>query len=177
MQRLQRGFSLIELLIVVAIILVIAAIAIPNFLRSRIAANETAAVSSLRTIKTAQITYAASYPTVGFAPDLATLGPPAAGAPPTSAAADLLDTVLAQGRKSGYGFQSTGAIDGCGSPDAQFVTTTLSGIRVSFAIFACPISQNRTGLRNFCTDDTGVLRQAADANTVCDFTASSPPIQ
>ena len=69
--RTQKGFSLIELLIVVAIILIIAAIAIPNLLRARIAANESSAVSSVRTINTAQVTYQSSYPTVGFASTIA----------------------------------------------------------------------------------------------------------
>jgi type IV pilus assembly protein PilA len=66
----QKGFSLIELLIVVAIILIIAAIAIPNLLRARIAANESSAVSSVRTINTAEITFQASYPTLGYASTL-----------------------------------------------------------------------------------------------------------
>ena len=73
--RKQKGFSLIELLIVVAIILIIAAIAIPNLLRARIAANESSAVASIRTINTAMISYNSSYPTVGFAAALTNLGP------------------------------------------------------------------------------------------------------
>ena len=70
----QKGFSLIELLIVVAIILIIAAIAIPNLLRSRIAANESSAVGSVRTINTAEITYASTYPNLGFSATMAALG-------------------------------------------------------------------------------------------------------
>ena len=84
--RKHKGFSLIELLIVVAIILIIAAIAIPNFLRSRIAANEASAVASLHTLDTAEITYNTTYPSVGFT-GLAALGPVSGGASPTSAAA------------------------------------------------------------------------------------------
>src|SRR6185437_5026044 len=97
--RKQKGFSLIELLIVVAIILIIAAIAIPNLLRSRMAANEASAVGSLRTINTAEVTYASTYPDVGFA-DLASLG----GSGGTSTGAGLIDSVLAGGAKSGYSF-------------------------------------------------------------------------
>src|SRR6185436_12309495 len=77
--RKPDGFSLIELLIVVAIILIIAAIAIPNLLRARIAANEASAVSSIRTIVGAEATYQLAYPTVGFADTLAQLGPGGAG--------------------------------------------------------------------------------------------------
>src|SRR5713226_3832657 len=110
MRNKQKGFSLIELLIVVAIILIIAAIAIPNLLRSKMAANEASAVSSLRTLNTSAVAYSTSY---GIYPStLASLGPIAAGATPSSTLADLIDSVLAGASaapgKSGYFFTFTG---------------------------------------------------------------------
>ena len=105
----QKGFSLIELLIVVAIILIIAAIAIPNLLRARMAANESSAVASLRTINTAQISYYSNYPTVGFSAVLSTLAGTCTGATvPTSAGSCMIDSTLGAGTKSGYSFSVAG---------------------------------------------------------------------
>src|SRR6202047_2902157 len=105
MRRQQKGFSLIELLIVVAIILIIAAIAIPNLLRAKMAANEASAVGSLRTINTSCVAFSTSYGT--FPTALSNLGPIAAGGTASSTSADLIDSVLAAGSKSGYTFVYT----------------------------------------------------------------------
>jgi type IV pilus assembly protein PilA len=149
--RKQKGFSLIELLIVVAIILIIAAIAIPNLLRSRIAANEASAVGSLRTINTAEITYASTYPAIGFATTLAVLGPgtTAGNTTSTSANAVLLDSVLGcttqPCAKSGYNFS---------------IASTSSS--TFYAANGSPISA-QTGTRYFYTDASGVIRYNATA--------------
>jgi len=153
MGKRMQGFSLIELLIVVAIILIIAAIAIPNLLRARIAANESSAVQSLRTINTAQVTYQSTYPTVGFAGTLASLGPGAGNTVcgvPASTAACLLDSVLASAStaatpKSGYYFTDP-------------VTTAAGGINVDYVINGMPAAANQTGVRGFCSNSDGVIR-------------------
>ena len=141
----EEGFSLIELLIVVAIILIIAAIAIPNFMRARIASNEASAVSSCRTITSAEITYN-SYYQQGFSSTLAQLGPPTSGqASPNGA--DLLDDVLASGVKSGYTF--------------VFTPTNQSGARYdAYLLNASPSVPQRSGSRYFFSDPSGVIRVA-----------------
>jgi len=150
--RKQKGFSLIELLIVVAIILIIAAIAIPNLLRARIAANESSAVASIRTINTAQISYNSAYPTVGFAGLSALSGSCTGTTLPTSAAACLIDSQLASGTKSGYTFTSTAS---GGTPASSYVA------------YANPQTQNTTGVRSFCSVADAVVRYSTAALTTC----------
>jgi prepilin-type N-terminal cleavage/methylation domain-containing protein len=160
--RKQKGFSLIELLIVVAIILIIAAIAIPNLLRARMAANESSAVRSIRTVTTAEVTYQAAYPTVGFAPALVNLGGAlGAACVPSSTTACLIDSVLANngnpagGGKSGYSF-ATGA------------GTIAGGLNVGYTVKAIPLTINQTGIRAFCAEEDAVVR--VDAAGVCSAT-------
>jgi type IV pilus assembly protein PilA len=146
--RKQQGFSLIELLIVVAIILIIAAIAIPSLLRAKISADESAAAAAIRQISTAQITYASSYQAAGFADSLSNLGPGASSCSsgPSSTNACILDSVLSSGTKSGYQFLSVGSGGGGGNPNTSFVASS------------APLSYNSTGVRNFCMVTDGVMR-------------------
>ena len=149
----QKGFSLIELLIVVAIILIIAAIAIPNLMRSKMAANESSAVGSLRTINTAEVTYSTNYPTIGFAATLANLGGASAATCATTATstnACLIDTTLSTGTKSGYTFTATGG------------TTTPA---VTYTSAAGPAAPGQSGQRFFCSDQSGVIEWASAACT------------
>lgn len=140
-------------------ILIIAAIAIPNLLRSRIAANESSAVGQVRTINTAEITYASTYPKAGFSASLEALG----GSVPcnvTSTTACLIDQVLASGQKSGYRFTYEASdTDGDQVLDTYFVQ-------------AVPIQPGTTGVRSFCSDESGVIR----STTSEPCTKESPPL-
>lgn len=157
--RGRGGFSLIELLIVIAVILTIAAIAIPNFMRSKRAANESSAVASLRTLATVQVTYESTYQN-GFAPSLPALGPPAGGTPPTASNAGLIDAVLAGGVKSGYSFTYTP------------IDSNSDGKVDSFTITAAPFAPGQTGDRFYFVDQTNVIR----FNVGAPATAASTPI-
>lgn len=167
--RKPKGFSLIELLIVVAIILIIAAIAIPNLLRAKMAANESSAVGSIRTINTAEITYASAYPTVGFAPDLASLGSTASPCVPSQTTACLIPSTLSQANttpKSGYTFNAAGNTAGSGS------------INVSYYAEGHPVSINQTGIRSFCSVEDAVIRsdQAGSTATSVASCQAFPPL-
>jgi type IV pilus assembly protein PilA len=162
MGRKQNGFSLIELLVVVTIILVIAAVAIPNLLRSRMSANEASAVASMRTILTSEIIYSTTY-TVGFAANLTSLSdggaasncvPPAL---PSAASACLLDASVTSGNKSGYVFTYLPTSGGSGTS--------------SFTLNADPLT-SASGQRHFYTDDTDVLR----VNLTTAASTSDPPL-
>jgi type IV pilus assembly protein PilA len=174
--RKIKGFSLIELLIVVAIILIIAAIAIPNLLHARISANEASAASSVRTANIAQVTYLSSYPAVGYSSSMAALGPPGAtGCPatgPVSANACLIDFGLAAATnpaaaKTGYYF---GVGVPAGGPPNQ-----------GYTVGGAPAAFNQSGVRGFCSNEDGAIRVAsawnaapATANATC---ANAPYVQ
>ena len=158
----QKGFSLIELLIVVAIILIIAAIAIPNLLRSKMAANESSAVGSLRSLNTAEVAYATSYPNIGYSANLANLG----GAAPCTATVTtscLVDDILAKSNvtaKSGY-------------LNTMSNVTAQGGINVTYQLNANPANRGTTGQRSFFTDQSGVIRY----NVTAAAAVTDSPIQ
>ena len=170
MIRKQKGFSLIELLIVVAIILIISAIAVPNLIRAKIAANQSSAAASLRTLDSAATAYSNTYDD-GYPGSLAVLAP---SSPPTCNLAGMIDPVLASGQKSGYQF--------AWQPGAIPVTTVPPGCAVAgysdmFAATATPFGFP-TGTTYYCVDATGVIRHdvAVITPTTAGCPASAQPI-
>ena len=143
----RRGFTLLELMIVIAVILIIAAIAIPGLKDAKMNADETSAVGSIRAINTAEVSYQAAYG--GFANTLANLG----GEEPCTRSAEtacIVDQSLAGGSKSGYKFVAMGG-------------NASSGSNTTYVVGAAPEVFDRTGRRRFCATEKSVIR--ADANT------------
>jgi type IV pilus assembly protein PilA len=147
--RGAAGFSLIELIVVVAIIMIVAAIAIPRMLSSKMRANETAVVEALRSIATGQTAYYSTFQR-GFAPSLEALGPPPSGDPASADRANLIDPLLATGARNGYIFDyQPGPLDSEGR---------ISTYRVN----ANPVKAGQTGTKFFYMDEKSVIRFSLD---------------
>jgi type IV pilus assembly protein PilA len=156
--RRQAGFTLMELLIVMSVILILMAVAIPNFMNMRSQANETSAIQSLRAINSAEIQYETNYPANGFACNLAQLGGDPKSGAPSPQASQMLPSDLASGYKSGYIF----AIGNCTK-----VTVNNQDVFTSFEATAVPQSVGKTGHRGFCMDQTGEIRSDPSGGTNC----------
>jgi prepilin-type N-terminal cleavage/methylation domain-containing protein len=157
----ERGFTLIELLIVVMIIGIVSAVAVPQLLRARLAANEAGAIAAMRVISSSQANYAATCGAGGFATDLADLAKPPAGTPTGFISPDLASNGI---YKSGYVF----TLAASGAEDTAAVTTAscndASSRRVtSFFTSASPTVIGLTGERYFATDTPGTIYQAREA--------------
>ncbi len=147
---------------IIPFVLIIAAIAIPNLLRARIAANESSAVAGVRTLNTAEISYQSEYPKVGFTCSLSALGGSGSSAP-SADHAQLIDDRLASGEKYGYRFE----LRNC-------VNSETDGHK--YQVVAYPLARHQTGVRAFCSDETAVIRLDA-SGSADDCLVSGPPIE
>lgn len=151
-QRRRRGFSLIELLIVITIILIIITIAVPKYQKIQMFSRETAAIAAIKTIHQTEVQYLSQYGR--YATSLAELGPPASGAD-TASNAGLIDNTLASGDKGGYKFTVTGTPGG-------------------YVLLAVPINYGSSGSRTFYSDHTMVIRENSGPEPA---TATSPEMK
>jgi type IV pilus assembly protein PilA len=154
---LVLGYGMIAM---VPFILIIAAIAIPNLLRARVAANEASAVASIRTLNTAELSYRTEFPNAGFTCDFSALGGDGISAP-TADHAQLIDRALTAGEKRGYRYELLNCTHSESDGD-------------KYQVVASPLVRNQTGIRTFCSDETGVVRAGGDSAEEC--LASGAPI-
>ena len=157
-QLRQSGFTLMELLIVMSVILILMAVAIPNYMNMRSQANETAAMEELRTLNSAEIQYQTDYPANGFSCNLSQLGGDIKSGAPSAQAAQLIPKDLASGYKSGYLF----AITNCTK-----VNVNNQDVYTSFEVTAVPQAVGKTGHRGFCMDQTGEIKADPAGGTNC----------
>jgi type IV pilus assembly protein PilA len=159
----QHGFTLMELLIVMSIMIILMLIAIPNFISMKAQADETSAIQSLRAIYQAQIQYQTDFPANGFACSLTALGGNASAGPPSPQAAQVLQGDLSTGQKSGYTFNIV---------NCTKVTVNNQDMYTSYEATAVPQSIGKSGHRGFCIDQAGEIKSDAAGGTNC-----SQPIQ
>lgn len=154
----ESGFTLVELLIVMSVILILMTLAIPKLMNVLRTANETSAVTSLRTLNSMEGQYNSTYPTHGFACSLAQLGGKVGSGLPTPEAAQLINEDLSSGTKSGYTFAIT-----CGAKN----TVNNQDQYNAYTITAVPNSVGRTGNRGFCTDENAQIHFDPKGGTNC----------
>ncbi len=147
-----------ELLIVMSVILILMAVAIPNYMNMRSQANETAAMEELRTLNSAEIQYQTNYPANGFSCSLPQLGGDAKSGAPNPQGAQLIPADLASGYKSGYLFTIT---------NCTKITVNNADVYTSFEVTAVPQSVGKTGHRGFCMDQTGEIKADPAGATNC----------
>jgi type IV pilus assembly protein PilA len=154
----EAGFTLMELLIVISIMLILMLIAIPNMLNLKAQANETSAIQSLRAIQMAETQYTTEYPANGFACSLTALGGQASSGAPSAQGAQLLQNDLSNGNKSGYTF----AITNCSK-----TTVNNQDNYNSYEATAVPQSVGKTGHNGYCLDMSGTILKDPTGGTNC----------
>jgi type IV pilus assembly protein PilA len=155
----EAGFTLMELLIVMAVILILMLVAIPSMLNMTIQAHETSALASLRAIQAAEVQYQTNFPANGFACSIAALGGNPGSGPPTPQAAQMLQPALASGQKDGYTF----TISNC----TKTQNANNQDMYTSYEVTAVPQTVGRTGHRGFCMDMSGEIKTDPAGGTNC----------
>ncbi len=156
--RHEAGFSLVELLIVMSIILILITLAIPGYEHVHVKADQTSAIASVRMLNSMEAEYNSSYPAHGYACSLAALGGKTGSGTPTAEAAQLIPDDLATGTKAGYNFVISNCSKNTVNNQEQFN---------SYQITATPISVGKSGILGYCSDETGQIRYDPKGGTNC----------